>query len=126
VRDAGDQTRRRIAAHRELLSRLARLSSVQLAEPQGPEAKGAAQIVIDEATLLLPLAGVIDIGQEKARLSRERAKLQSEVEKLEKKLGNAQFVAKAPAEVVEEQRARLADAQQAEAKLAQALDRLAL
>lgn len=73
----------------------------------------------------MPLAGVIDVAQEEARLSKELDKATSEVTKIEKKLGNAQFIAKAPPEVVEEQRQRLADATQARDKLAGALERLA-
>ncbi|MEX2009834.1 MAG: hypothetical protein WEC41_06530, partial [Dongiaceae bacterium] len=74
---------------------------------------------------VLPLAGVIDVAQEKARLAKEVAKTTDEIAKFEKKLANAQFVAKAPPEVVEEQRQRMADAEQARAKLSTALERLA-
>jgi valyl-tRNA synthetase len=82
------------------------------------------QLVIDEATLALSLAGAIDLGQERARLDKEVARLAAEIGKLEKKLANESFVARAPAEIVEEQRQRLADAAQAQAKLAGALQRL--
>ena len=69
--------------------------------------------------------GVIDLGQERARLAKELDRVNGEIGKLEKKLGNAGFVAKAPPEVVEEQRQRLADASQARAKLSIAVERLA-
>ncbi len=85
----------------------------------------SAQAVIRGAQISMPLAGVIDVAQEEARLSKELDKATSEVTKIEKKLGNAQFIAKAPPEVVEEQRQRLADATQARDKLAGALERLA-
>ena len=58
-------------------------------------------------TVALPIAGVIDIAQEQARLTSAIAKSDSEIGKLEKKLGNAQFLAKAPESVVEEQKERL-------------------
>ena len=58
-------------------------------------AKGAAQAVIDEATLVLPLAGIIDLAKERARLTKEIEKNASEVEKIDRKLGNAQFLDKA-------------------------------
>ncbi|MBV9522550.1 MAG: hypothetical protein JO010_07140, partial [Alphaproteobacteria bacterium] len=58
------------------------------------------------------------------RLTKEIARLDGEAEKIGRKLGNAQFIAKAKAEVVEEQRERLAEAEQTRAKLAAALDRL--
>ena len=57
---AGDATRRRLDAYRDLVLRLARLSSVEAVD--GPVVKGAAQIVLDETTVALPLAGVIDMG----------------------------------------------------------------
>jgi valyl-tRNA synthetase len=123
LHDAGETTRRRLAAYRDLVVRLARLSGIDAVD--GAVAKGAAQIVVDETTVALPLAGVIDIGQERARLAKELEKTKAEAMKLEKKLGNEQFVAKAPPEVVEEQRQRLAEATQARDKLLKALDRLA-
>ena len=72
----------------------------------------------------LPLAGVIDVAQERARLKKELDKAKSEAEKIEKKLGNEQFVAKANPEVVAEQRQKLEEAKLAVAKLTQAIDRL--
>ena len=81
--------------------------------------------MVDEATYILPLAGVLDVAGEKQRLSKEIAKLQSEIEKLDKKLGNESFIAKAPPEVVEEQRGRRDEAARAAAKLDAALSRLA-
>ena len=54
--------------------------------------KGAAQAVVDEATVVLPLAGTIDVDAERARLTRERDKAAGEAAKLAKKLENADFV----------------------------------
>ncbi len=73
---------------------------------------------------MLPLADVIDVGKEHARLTKDIAKLASEAGKIEGKLGNEQFVAKAPPEVIEEQRERLAEARQGLQKLTAARDRL--
>jgi valyl-tRNA synthetase len=87
-------------------------------------AKGAVQIVVEEATLILPLAGVIDIDQERTRLQKEIGKVEGEIRKVEGKLGNQAFVAKAPPEVVEENRERLAEFEAAKAKLADALKRI--
>ena len=86
--------------------------------------KGAAQIVLDEATIFVPLTGVIDIAQERARLSKELGKAKGEAERIEKKLGNEQFLAKANPEVVVEQRQKLEEFNLAVSKLTQALDRL--
>lgn len=76
-------------------------------DPQTPDKVMSA--VITGAELLLPLSGLIDIGQEIARLEKEVQSLNSEVERVEKKLGNQGFVAKAPAKVIEEERAKQAD-----------------
>jgi len=119
---ANDETRARLARHRELIERLARVSEIGITDT--PRA-GAVQIVIDEATFILPLAGVIDIAAEKARLARERDKADKEIAQIDKKLSNQGFVAKAPAEVVEEQRERRAEYAATQAKLSEALERLA-
>ncbi|MDR9857279.1 valine--tRNA ligase [Paenibacillus sp. VCA1] len=65
--------------------------------------------VVTGAELYLPLAGLIDIDQEIARLEKELKHLNSEVERVEKKLGNQGFVSKAPAKVIEEEKAKMAD-----------------
>ncbi|MBL8690366.1 MAG: valine--tRNA ligase [Rhodospirillaceae bacterium] len=121
VKDAGPETRRRIAAYGDLIRRLARIEGpTETSEIE----RTAAQVVVDEATFALPLAGVIDLAAERTRLSKEIDKLSGEIGKIDAKLGNAGFVAKAPPEVVEEQRERRAEADQALAKLRQALDRI--
>jgi valyl-tRNA synthetase len=83
------------------------------------------QIVLDEATAVLPLGEVIDVAQERARLAREVEKLQAEIAKLDKKLSNDQFLAKAPPEVVADQRERREEAAATEAKIAMALAQIA-
>ncbi|PKU24783.1 valine--tRNA ligase [Telmatospirillum siberiense] len=121
VKGAGEETKRRLATHRESILTLARAASLDLVlEAEG---QGVVQVVVDEATILLPLADVIDLAQEKARLAKEIAKLSGDIEKVEKKLGNREFVAKAPAEVVEEQRERLSEWVAARDKLTEALER---
>ena len=102
---------------------IGRIEKIDLLTGDGP--KGAAQIVIDEATILLPLSGLIDVEKERARLKKDFDKAAGEGEKIAKKLGNAQFVAKADPEVVEEQRQRLVEIEQMQGKLKQALERLA-
>ena len=123
MRDAAPATRARLATHLELIRRLARLDVVTVDGGAAP--RGAVQLVVDEATIMLPLADVIDLGKEHGRLSKDIAKLAGEAGKIESKLANAQFVAKAPPDVIEEQRERLAEAQQALQKLTAARDRLA-
>jgi valyl-tRNA synthetase len=80
--------------------------------------------VIDEATVVLPLAGLIDIDAERTRLARERDRAAQEADKMARKLTNADFVARAPAEIVAENRARLDGFQAEMARLDAALRRL--
>jgi len=122
MRDAAPASQARLQTHLDLIRRLARLDTVAADGTTTPN--GAVQLVIDEATIMLPLADVIDVGKERARLTRDIEKLAGEAGKIEGKLANAQFVAKAPPEVIEEQRERLAELQQTVAKLAGARDRL--
>ena len=123
IRDASAATRARLEQFGDLVKRLARADRIEITDAEPP--KGAAQIVLDEATIFVPLTGVIDIAQERARLSKELGKAKAEAEKIEKKLGNEQFLAKANPEVVAEQRQKLEESQLAVTKLTQALDRLA-
>jgi valyl-tRNA synthetase len=122
VRDASAATRARLQQFDDLVKRLARADKVEVTNAEPP--KGAAQIVLDEATIFVPLAGVIDIGQERARLQKELDKARAESEKIEKKLGNQQFLAKANPDVVAEQRQKLDEVGLTVTRLTQALDRL--
>ena len=121
IKDASAESLARLERHRDLIQRLARLESTEVATSIPG---GALQLVLDEATLILPLKGVIDVAAETARLNKEVGKLSDEVKKIDAKLGNAKFLAGAPEHVVEEQRERKADAQAAMAKFAEALKRL--
>ncbi len=123
VRDAGPTTLARLERHGEAIRRLARLADIEIATGAAPS--GAIQVVVDEATYALPLAGVIDLEQERRRLDRELAKAAAELERFDQKLANPQFLDRAPAEVVEEQRARRAEAEQTRQKLAAARARIA-
>ncbi|MFT6461944.1 MAG: valyl-tRNA synthetase [Maricaulis maris] len=111
----------RLQRHDALIQRMARLSEVSLADAVPP---ASAQTVLGTTTLALPLEGVIDFGAEKDRLAKEVAKLDGEIGRLEKKLGNERFVANAPESVVAEQREKLTDYAGQKAKMAEALARL--
>ncbi len=89
--------------------RLASASEVEVAESFDEiiEADDAIQIITDSATIFLPLSDLVDTEKERARLEGEQKKLLVEIERLEKKLSNEGFVAKAPAAVVETERAKL-------------------
>jgi valyl-tRNA synthetase len=118
---AGKALRARVDRHEETIERLARLDDISFAKAAP---KGSAPIVLGETVAALPLAGVIDMGAERARLEREVDKCRSEIGKVDAKLANASFVAKAPPEVVEENRERKADFEAMIAKLQAALKRL--
>jgi valyl-tRNA synthetase len=121
LQGAGAETKARLETHRPLIEALARLERVTT---EGEAPKAAARAVVGEATVVLPLEGVIDIGAERQRLGKEIARQAGEIKTLSGKLSNQGFLAKAPAEVVAEQRARLAEAEAAKAKLDEALARL--
>jgi valyl-tRNA synthetase len=118
---AGVDTGTRVESQLQSLTRLARLSEVSY---DSDVPSGSAQIVIGEATFALPLAGVIDLAAERARLAKDIAKEDSEIDKIDKKLGNEQFVAKARPEVIEEQRERRDEAVGRVERLKAALARL--
>jgi valyl-tRNA synthetase len=115
------QTRRRLEQAEALIARLARVESIASV---GAIPRGSAQLILGEATFALPLGEVIDIEAEKSRLGKEAGKLDGEIADIDKKLNNAQFVAKAPGEVIEEQRSRRQDALERRAKIEAALARL--
>ncbi|MEZ5828872.1 MAG: valine--tRNA ligase [Hyphomicrobiales bacterium] len=121
VAGANDTTKTRVAAHDETIKRLARIETIDFADAPPT---GSVQMVLDEATLALPLQGVIDIGAESERLKREIDKVGSEIAQIDAKLANEKFVSRAPEHVVEEQRERKTQAQAVAAKLEQALKRL--
>ena len=122
VQDASEETRRRIDRQGAALARLGRVESLSFGDTV---AGGAAQIVVDEATFILPLEGVIDIAAEKARLAKALAAAQKERDALSGRLGNPSFVEKAKPEAVAKAREDHAEKAAEAERLAAALDRLA-
>lgn len=114
VKGASPETQARLARHESIVLRLARLSGISKTDKTE---KGSVQAVLDEATLILPLAGVIDFQKERDRLKKEAEKYMAEIRRLEMKLANKDFIDRAPAEVVDEQRERMADAKAAFEKI---------
>jgi valyl-tRNA synthetase len=121
IAGANKETRRRAAAWENEIMRLARLDSIGF-EDVVP--KSSAQIVLEEATVALPLEGVIDFSAERARLSRELDKVSKDIATIQSRLGNPGFVAKAPEEVLEETRERKRDLETRRQKITEALRRL--
>ncbi|MEX0299758.1 MAG: class I tRNA ligase family protein, partial [Kordiimonas sp.] len=119
---ASDQTAKRLADWQDMLCRLARLEKAETVDTA--ESQGAAQLVVDEATVYLPLADLMDLGAEKARLQKNLEKLQKEAGSIKGRLSNQGFVAKAPAHVVEEAKVQVADLEAQIEKVTAALTRL--
>ncbi|WP_076071374.1 valine--tRNA ligase [Sphingomonas montana] len=118
VRDASDLTRARLASQATVLARLARIASVSFEPATG----GAAQVVVDEATFVLPLDGVIDLDAERARLAKGIAVAEKERDALAGRLGSAAFVERAKPDAVakarEDHALRSAEADRLRAALA--------
>jgi len=121
LKDVNAETAARLARHRDIATTLARLSSARVSS-EIP--KGSAQFVLDEAVAGLPLEGVIDVDKERARLAKELKKAEDEIARFDAKLSNASFIAKAPEEVIEEQREKREEAAAVATRLGEALKRL--
>jgi valyl-tRNA synthetase len=106
LRDADAEALGRVARWIEAIRRLARASEVSPLAGEVP--RGSAQAVLGDITIVLPLAEVIDLSAERARLEKERSRALDEVGKVAAKLGNESFVSRAKPEVVQENRDRLA------------------
>ena len=118
---ASAQTETRARNWSQFVQRLARVSEIAFADapPQG-----AVQLVIRGEVAALPLKGVIDLAAESARLAKEMAKADADIARVDAKLNNANFVARAPEEVVEEEKEKREEAQARKAKIAEAMERL--
>jgi valyl-tRNA synthetase len=105
----------------EVIKRMARLSNLQLAPSPPP---GSVQLVVRGEIAALPLKGVIDFAAEQARLEKELARIGSDIARINGKLSNADFVRRAPEEVVEGERERREEADARQQKILEALERL--
>ena len=121
IKGANKATEERLARYDEILRRMARLEDVTLTSAFPT---GCIQTVVEEATLGMPVADIIDLDKERERLGKEIERLKQEINKADQKLGNAEFVANAPVEVVEEHKQRKTDALSTIEKLSQALKHL--
>jgi len=120
LRDASALTGERLARQEAALARLARVDQAAGEEPEG----GTLQIVVDEATYVLPLGGVVDIDAERTRLTKAIAAAEKERDSLAGRLNNPSFVEKAKPEAVEKARADHAEKVAEAERLAAALARL--
>ncbi|MFW5404328.1 valine--tRNA ligase [Pectobacterium carotovorum] len=116
LRDVTGEAQRRVEENRSFIQTLARLESItQL--PAGDKGPVSVTKLIDGAELLIPMAGLIDKAAELDRLTKEVAKIEAEIERIESKLSNEGFVARAPEAVVAKEREKLDGYAVAKAKL---------
>ncbi|MDQ2954721.1 MAG: class I tRNA ligase family protein, partial [Pseudomonadota bacterium] len=153
IQASSDETFERVKRWRESLLRLARLGDISAVHAESrnlwknvlrffyyswwrpndfwrwrtvkiPTLRGAVQIVVRGETVFLPLAGVIDLAAERARLQKEMAKADADIARVDAKLGNADFLARAPEDVVDGEREKRDEADARREKILQALERL--
>lgn len=118
---ASAETRARAGRWAEFVKRLARTADIGFADAPPP---GSVQLLIRGEIAALPLKGVIDFAAERTRLEKEMQKVDSDIKRVDAKLGNPQFVERAPEEVVEEERDKRDEAQARRRKIVEALERL--
>jgi valyl-tRNA synthetase len=118
---AATETKARAERWAEFIKRLARVSEISSASaaPQG-----SVQLVVRGEVAALPLKGVIDVAAERARLTKEMQKADADIARVDAKLNNPNFMARAPEEVVEEEREKREEAHARKAKISEALERL--
>lgn len=122
VQDANAATQVRLKTYDAVLKQMARLASIDLLSGKAPGR--SIKTIVDEATLILPIADLIDLDKERDRLQKQIAKLEDDIKKTDAKLGNEQFVSNAPPEILEEFRTRKVEFQQMIDKLSTALSQL--
>jgi valyl-tRNA synthetase len=115
------ETQARAGRWAEFIKRLARVSEISSAA-SAPQ--GSVQLLVRGEVAALPLKGVIDLAAERARLTKEMQKADADITRVDAKLGNTNFVARAPEEVVEEEKEKREEALARKGKIAEALERL--
>jgi valyl-tRNA synthetase len=101
--------------------RLARVSEIfYLDQP----ASGSVQLLVRGEVAALPLKGIIDVAAEQARLQKEIAKVDADIKRVDAKLGNPDFVRKAPEEIIDGEKEKREEAEGRRAKILEALERL--
>jgi valyl-tRNA synthetase len=118
---ASAETKARAERWAEFIKRLARVSDISSA---ATPPQGSVQLVVRGETAALPLKGVIDVAAERARLGKEMQKADADIGRVDAKLNNPNFMARAPEEVVEEEKQKREEAVARKAKIAEALERL--
>ena len=122
VVSADEFTRERFERSKVFFKTLAYAADVSVQEDKTGIGEDAVSCAVENATIYMPFAELVDIAKEIERLTKEKEKMIKEVERVEKKLSNAGFVSKAPANVIEEEKAK---GEKYKAVLAQIEERLA-
>ena len=123
LRVPDDGQREMIDRNRAIIQNVARVE-LELRSSGGHVAQSAKSIIGADIEVVVPLAGLVDIDAERARIDKELAKADKEISFVSKKLNNEKFIARAPAEVVDKERKRLVDEQSRRERLAAALEAL--
>lgn len=108
VKDGDPIFLEKLSADTALMMRLGRLAGINF-DGGAESGSGCAQLVLGTGTYLLPLTGVIDFGAEKSRLEKNAAELKKDIAQLEAKLSNAEFIGRAPVDIIEKNTTRLAE-----------------
>jgi valyl-tRNA synthetase len=124
LKNASAEDQRRLQENEALLKKLAKIESFTVLGEQD-EAPLSATALVGDLQVLVPMAGLIDKDAELARLNKEIQRLQGEVQRVGGKLSNAAFVDKAPPAVIDKERAKLAEAEQALANFTEQHARIA-
>jgi valyl-tRNA synthetase len=119
--DASKATKERAARWTEHIMRLARVSEIFYMDKP---ATGSVQLLVRGEVAALPLKGIIDVAAEQARLTKEVAKVDADIKRVDAKLGNPEFVRKAPEEIIEGEKEKREEAEGRRAKILEALERL--
>jgi len=118
---ASPESKARAERWAEFIKRLARVSDISSA---AAAPKGSVQLVVRGEVAALPLKGVVDLAAERARLTKEMQKVDADIARVDAKLSNPNFMARAPGEVVEEEQEKREEAVARKAKIVEALARL--
>lgn len=123
VQSDNDEVRGTLDQNRDIVANLARLDNFAVSSV-GERPKAAATAIVEDATVFVPMEGLIDFGKETARLDKEIGKIRAELTTVAKKLSNESFLAKAPPEVVEKVRVRHEGLLEKEEKVLANLERI--
>jgi valyl-tRNA synthetase len=115
--------RARVTANRAYIEKLARVSDIEHVEDSAA-VRGAATALLGEMRILVPLAGLVDVGAEIARLDKQLARARKDLEACRRKLDNASFVSNAPGEIIAKERERAAELTQRSDQLSAQLSRI--